>query len=147
MRFGGVPVILGLVVGGLRDIVPWLEQRRAAQGEVLINKSNIQMTLGSFYGELQLVRLLLWRAANLIERSLSCSAETAIAKYKASSLALKATQEFVQLLGWRGLDAEYSAQKRLRDARATAIFEGTNEIMLLHAFRELRRQVHTGGDL
>ena len=147
MRFGGAPVILGLVVGGLREIIPWIEQRRTAQGEVLLNKSNIQMKLGRIYGELQSVRLLLWRAAGLIDSGLPCGPETVIAKYQASAIAIEATQEFVQLLGWRGLDAEYPAQKRLRDARATAIFEGTNEIMLLHAFRDLRRQVHTGGDL
>lgn len=147
MRFGGVSVILGLVVGGLRDILPWLEHRRTAQGELLVNKSHIQLGLGRIYSELQTIRLLLWRAAALIDAGLPCGAETSIAKYKASTLALEATQEFVQLQGWRGLDAEYPAQKRLRDARATAIFEGTNEIMLLHAFRDFRRQARAGGDL
>lgn len=147
MRFGGVPVILGLVVGGLRDIVPWLEQRTVAQGEVLINKSNIQLTLGRYYGEVQSIRLLLWRAATLIDRGLPCGPETAIAKYRASQLAIEASQEFVRLMGWRGLHIDYPAQKRLRDAMTTSIFEGTNEILQLHAFRDLRRQVHGGGDL
>ena len=147
MRYGGVPVILGLTVGGLRDVVPWLESREVAPRGKLISKSNVQMTLGRFYGEVQAVRLLLWRIADLLDRGISCSAECAIAKYKASSLALEATGEFVQMMGWRGLDADYPAQKRLRDARATAIYEGTNEILLLNAFRDLRRRTRAGGDL
>ena len=51
------------------------------------------------------------------------------------------------MMGWRGLHADYPAQKRMRDARATAIYEGTNEILLLNAFRDLRRQVRSGGYL
>jgi alkylation response protein AidB-like acyl-CoA dehydrogenase len=147
MRYGGVPVILGLTVGGLRDVIPWLESREVAPRGRLIGKSNIQMSLGRFYSEVQVVRLLLWRTAALLDQGKAASSECAIAKYKASSLALEATQEFVQMLGWRGLHADWPAQKRLRDARATAIYEGTNEIMLLHAFRDLRRQARSGGDL
>jgi alkylation response protein AidB-like acyl-CoA dehydrogenase len=147
MRFGGVPVILGMVVGGLREILPWIEGRSVGHGESLVGKTNVQMTLGRIYSEVQMVRLLLWRVADSLDRGLPCGIETAITKYRASALAMESTQEFVRMMGWRGLDADYPAQKRLRDAMATSTFEGTNEVLQLHAFRDLRRQVHGGGDL
>jgi alkylation response protein AidB-like acyl-CoA dehydrogenase len=135
------------VVGGLRDIIPWLEGRMVAGGDALVSKSNIQMTLGRIYSEVQAVRLLLWRAAELIDRGAPYGPEAAMAKGRASMLAVEACRTFVELMGWRGLDPGYPAQKRLRDAMATSIFEGSNDIMHLHAFRDLRRQVHAGGDL
>jgi len=147
MRYGGVPVILGLTVGGLRDLLPWLESREVAPSGRLVSKTSVQLLVGRLYAEVQAVRLLLWRTASLLDRGIHCSTECAIAKFKASSLALEATQECVQLQGWRGLISDYTAQKRLRDARATAIYEGTNEVMLMHAFRDFRRQAHAGGQL
>jgi alkylation response protein AidB-like acyl-CoA dehydrogenase len=147
MRFGGVSVILGLTVGGLRDIVPVLEQRQVSLGEKLSQKSNIQMALGSYYSEVQSVRLLLWRAAKLIDDGLPYGSETAMAKFRASELAIAATQDFVRFMGWRGLDADYPAQKRLRDAMATSIFEGSNDVLKLKAYRDLCRQIHSGEGL
>jgi alkylation response protein AidB-like acyl-CoA dehydrogenase len=147
IRFGGASVILGIVVGGLRHIVPWLEQRRVAGGVPLITKSDVQMTLGRIHAEVQVVRMLMWRAAELIDQGKSCALETAVAKYKGSELAVDATGSFVQMLGWRGIDNDYPAHKRLRDARVTTLYEGTSQIQLLNIFRELRRSVHTGGAL
>ena len=145
MRFGGVPVILGLTVGGLRDIVPWVETRALSRDEMLMQKSDVQLRLGRYYAELQGVRMLLWRAAGLLDEGVPCGIETSMAKSRASALAMEATQNFVRMMGWRGIDGAYPAQKRMRDAMATSIFEGTNEILDLHAFRDLRRQFHAAG--
>jgi alkylation response protein AidB-like acyl-CoA dehydrogenase len=147
IRFGGASVILGIVVGGLRHIVPWLEQRRVTGGVPLINKSDVQITLGRIHAEVQVVRMLMWRAADLLDQGKPCSVETAVAKFKGSELAVEATGHFVQMLGWRGIDNDYPAHKRLRDARVTTIYEGTSQIQLLNLFRELRRSIHTGGNL
>ncbi len=66
-----------------------------------------------------------------------------MAKFRASELAIAATQDFVKFMGWRGLDSDYPAQKRLRDAMATSIFEGSNDVLKLFAFRDLCRQIHS----
>ncbi len=145
IRFGGAAVILGIVVGGLRDLVPWLEERRVAPDDLLITKSDVQQTLGQLYAEVQATRLLMWRAADLLDRGLPCSAETAAAKLLASELAVRATNAMAQLYGWRGVDAAWPAAKRLRDARATTIYEGTTQIQQQSLCRELRRSIHTGG--
>lgn len=145
IRFGGAAVILGVVVGALRDAVPWLEERRVAPGEPLIAKSDVQLALGHLFAEVQAVRHLMWRAADLLDQGRPCSTETACAKYLASELAVRATNELAQLHGWRGVDGECSISKRLRDARATTIYEGTSQLQRLNLCRELRRSIRRGG--
>ncbi len=53
IRFGGTPVILGITVGALRDIVPFLETRKVFPDEPLIQKSHIQLQLGDLYSEVR----------------------------------------------------------------------------------------------
>ncbi len=145
MRFGGAPVILGLTVGALRDVLPWLEERQVGQGEPLVNRGEVQQALGGLMAEVQAVRGLMWRVAELLDRGEPCSVETASTKLLASELALRATHQCVQLMGWRGLDARWPAAKRWRDARATTIYEGTSEVQRLNLGRALRRSLHGEG--
>ena len=139
IRFGGTVVILGIAVGALRDALPWVESRTVYPGEPLAVKSNVQMDLADIYAEIQSVRMLLWRCADMLDAGQPCSIETSMAKLRASELAVSATNTVVQLMGWRGIDSESPIQKRLRDARATTIYEGTSQVQLLNIFREVRR--------
>jgi alkylation response protein AidB-like acyl-CoA dehydrogenase len=147
IRFGGAAVILGIVVGALRDVVPWVGDRRVYGDEPLVAKSHVQLELAEIYTGVRSVRHLLWRAAELLDRRAPCSVETSMAKLSASRLAVDATNRIVQLYGWRGIDREYAIEKRMRDARVTTIYEGTSEIQLLNIFRELTRSIADGGDL
>lgn len=147
IRFGGSSVILGVVVGALREVVPWLEQRRVYGGEPLINQSHVQLLLGELYSEVRAVRMLSWRAADLLDAGAPCSLETSIAKLRASELAVRATNEIAQLYGWRGIDNDYAIHKRLRDARVTTIYEGTSEVQRLTIFRALRASLASDGNL
>jgi alkylation response protein AidB-like acyl-CoA dehydrogenase len=147
MRFGGGSVLLGLVVGALREILPWLESRSVLPGEPLVNKSHVQMVLGDVYAELRCLRHLLWQAARALDAGRRVSLDTAILKLRASRLAERATSEIAQLWGWRGIDNDYAIQKRMRDARVTTIYEGTSEIQLLNVFGELRRTLRGDQEL
>lgn len=139
IRFGGTVVILGIAVGALRDALPWVESRIVYPGEPLAVKSNVQLDLAAIYTEIQGVRMLLWRCAEMLDAGQPCLIETSMAKLRASELAVSATNTVVQLMGWRGIDNTNPIQKRLRDARATTIYEGTSQIQLLNIFREVRR--------
>lgn len=145
IRFGGAAVILGVVVGGLREVLEWVEGRRVHPDDPLVSKGDVQQGLGRIYAEVQAIRLLMWRAADLLDAGQPCASETACAKYLASELAVRASNELCQLYGWRGIDGGWPAAKRLRDARATTIYEGTSQVQLLNLFRELRRSLHGDG--
>jgi alkylation response protein AidB-like acyl-CoA dehydrogenase len=134
-------------LGALRNVLPFVSERRVYPDELLIEKSHVQLLLGRIYSELQGARALLERAVTLAEAGSPFAAEAAMAKYVGTDLAMRATSEIVQLYGWRGIDADYGAEKRFRDARITTIFEGSSELQLLLAFRDLRRRIGEDGDL
>lgn len=105
VRFGGASVILGIVVGALRELPAWLDSRKTWPDEPLGEKSHVKLLLGELFTEVRATRLLLWRAAELLDKGLPCGTETSMAKLYASRLAVRATNELVQLYGWRGIDA------------------------------------------
>ena len=49
-------------------------------------------------------------------------------KVFASDTAMKVTTDAVQILGGYGYMKEYPVEKRMRDAKITQIYEGTNQI-------------------
>ena len=51
-----------------------------------------------------------------------------MAKLFASDTAMKVTTDAVQIFGGYGYMKEYPAEKRMRDAKITQIYEGTNQI-------------------
>lgn len=136
IRLGGSAVICGIVRGALRDVMPWIEDRQVYGGR-LIQKSHIQLTLGSIYGRLLSVRQEVQRCAMLREQKQPYHTQASLAKLHAAELAIDATSEIVQMFGWRGIDNQYPIQKRYRDARQTTIFEGTSEVQKSNLFHLL----------
>lgn len=54
-----------------------------------------------------------------------------MAKLFASDMAMQVTSDAIQIMGGYGYMREYPAEKRLRDAKVTQIYEGTNQIQRL----------------
>jgi alkylation response protein AidB-like acyl-CoA dehydrogenase len=63
--------------------------------------------------------------------------ESAMAKYYASEVCVKAATEAVQIFGGYGYTKDYPAEKYYRDAKLCTIGEGTSEIQKLVISREL----------
>lgn len=147
MRISGAAVMLGIVVGAIREVMPWVESRTVAAGDPLANLSHVQLQLGDAMAEVWAIRRMIWHAADVFDAGGNPATEVSVAKLKASELAIRATGEILQMYGWRGIDNEYSIQKRYRDARVTSIFEGTNEILRVNLFREYQKVLRQGGDL
>jgi butyryl-CoA dehydrogenase len=51
-----------------------------------------------------------------------------MAKLYASDVAMRVTTDSVQILGGYGYMKDYPAEKYMRDAKITQIYEGTNQI-------------------
>ena len=60
-----------------------------------------------------------------------------MAKCFASDAAMAITTDAVQILGGYGYVREYPAERFMRDAKITQIYEGTNQIQRLVIAREL----------
>jgi alkylation response protein AidB-like acyl-CoA dehydrogenase len=65
------------------------------------------------------------------------SRDAAVAKLIASDAAMKVTTDAVQVLGGYGYTRDYSAERYMREANVTQIFEGTNQIQRLVISRQL----------
>ena len=76
--------------------------------------------------------------------------DAAVAKLIASDAAMKVTTDAVQVLGGYGYTRDFPAERYMREAKVTQIFEGTNQIQRLVIGRQLLRAALvrlTGGDV
>ena len=78
--------------------------------------------------DIESARMLVYRAAWLKDQGLPYGTASAIAKLKASEVAMKHTIEAVQIHGGNGYVKEYHVERLMRDAKITQIYEGTSEI-------------------
>jgi len=80
---------------------------------------------------LEVARLLTWRAASIMNKGLRNSLEASMGKAKAGRAATLVTQKCVELLGPLGYSREWLVEKWMRDSKITDLFEGTGQIQTL----------------
>ena len=79
--------------------------------------------------EIELARLMVYKAAWLLERKEKFVKEAAMAKLFASEMANRVTHEAIQIHGGYGYAKEHPLERYYRDARLFEIFQGTSEIL------------------
>jgi len=99
----------------------------------------IRFTLADMATEIAAARQLTLRAAWLKQAGQPHGSEGAMAKLFASRVAVKASQDAIQVLGGYGYTREFPAERYYRDAKITEIYEGTSEIQRIVISRELLR--------
>jgi acyl-CoA dehydrogenase len=87
--------------------------------------------------EVDAARLLVWRAAWLMDHGKPCGTESAMAKCFGSDVAMRTALEALQIFGGYGYMRDYPIEKLVRDAKLLQIYEGTNEIQRLVISREV----------
>lgn len=87
--------------------------------------------------EIDAARLLVWRAASLMDQGASCGLESAMAKCFGSDVGMKSALDALQIFGGYGYMKDYPVEKLVRDAKLLQIYEGTNEIQRLVISREV----------
>lgn len=97
----------------------------------------IQWKLADMLTQLMAARLLARRAAWLKQHGRAYGAEAAMAKLYASEMSSRVTNMALQVYGGWGYICEYPAERLLRDAKITELYEGTSEIQRLVIARKL----------
>jgi len=106
-------------------------KERHAFGKPIIMNQAIAFKLANMVTEIDASRLLIWRAAWLAKNGGYRNGEGSMSKYKASEVAVRVTEEAIQILGGYGYTREYPVERWHRDAKIHTIFEGTSEIQQL----------------
>ena len=113
-------------------------QERQQFGRPIAEFQGLQFLIAEMGMKLEAARSLTYAAATRSERSApDLSFFGAAAKCFASDVAMQVTTDAVQLLGGYGYTRDFLAERMMRDAKITQIYEGTNQVQRIVLAREL----------
>lgn len=149
----GLKIALGALDSGRLGIAAGATGLAQAALDVATDYANQRVQFGRTIGEFEGLQFLLAdmaaavgnaRASYLLaarkrDAGKPFSRDAAIAKLTATDAAMKVTTDAVQVLGGYGYTRDFPVERYLREAKATQIFEGTNQIQRLVIARELLR--------
>lgn len=119
---------LGIAAGALEDAVKY-SRERIQFGAPISSFQAIQHMLADMATEVEAARALLYATARTIDAGEKKFAkESAMTKLFCSDVAMKVTVDALQVYGGYGYMREYPMEKRMRDAKITQIYEGTNQV-------------------
>jgi len=128
---------VGIAQGALDLAVSYAKQRIQFNKPIMENQG-IQFMLADMATKVEASRLLVYNAAEMIDRGdKNVRKYAAMAKLFASDAAMEVTNDAIQVLGGYGYIKEYPAERMMRDAKITQIYEGTNQIQRLVIARTL----------
>jgi alkylation response protein AidB-like acyl-CoA dehydrogenase len=114
-------------------------QERVQFGKPIAEHQAVAFRLADMALRVDASRLLVWRAARMLDAGERATTEAAMAKLHASETAMWCTWAAVQTLGGWGYSREYPVEKWMRDAKLEEIEEGTSDIQRLVISRGLLR--------
>lgn len=135
-RIGIASQALGIAQGAYERALQYAQERKTF-GKPIMAHQAIAFKLADMAVEVEAARLLVWKAAWKKGIDDNIGIEGAMAKLKASSVAMAVTTEAVQVLGGYGYVKEYHVERMMRDAKITQIYEGTSEIQKIVISRGL----------
>ena len=123
-------VAVGLAQAALDEAVAYAKERHQF-GQPIASFEMIQSMIADMAMKVDAARLLVYRACWLRDEGVNFTKEAAMAKCYAADVAMEVTTDAIQIMGGYGYSKDYPAEKRMRDAKITQIYEGTNQIQRL----------------
>jgi short-chain 2-methylacyl-CoA dehydrogenase len=135
-RIGVAAMGVGLAQGALDEAISYAKERQAF-GQAISKFQSIQAKIADLSAQIEAARLLTWRAALEKDTGQSFTLTAAQAKLITGRLAVRATEEAVQIHGGYGYIEEYPVCRFYRDAKILTIGEGTDEVQQMVIARQL----------
>jgi len=129
-RLSVAAICLGVAKEAL-DLSLKYSLERVQFGKPIGDQQAVKFMLADMAGLIYSLESTLYRTADLCDRKMPFSRESAICKLLASEYLGQIVDKAVQIHGGMGYMADYPIERMYRDARITRIFEGTNEIQRL----------------
>jgi short-chain 2-methylacyl-CoA dehydrogenase len=135
-RIGVAALGVGLAQGALDEAIAYAKERRT-WGKPISSYQAIQVKIADISSQIEAARLLTYRAAVQKDRGEPFGLAAAQAKLISGRLAVRATEEAVQIHGGYGYIEEYPVCRFYRDAKILTIGEGTDEVQQMLIARQL----------
>jgi alkylation response protein AidB-like acyl-CoA dehydrogenase len=119
---------LGIARAAFEDSVAYINERKQS-GRKIIEFQGIQFMLADLASELALTESWLWQVASWVDGGeKDFGIEASLLKMRASDLAMRVSTDAVQFHGGYGYCKDFRAERLMRDAKITQIWEGTNQV-------------------
>jgi len=130
---------VGIAQAALDAALKYAQERRQF-GKAIAEFQAIQLLLAEMATELEASRLLVYQTARFKDRGGRYTRHAAMAKLKASTIAMKCANLAIQIHGGAGYMTDHPVERYFRDAKLMEIGEGTSQIQMLVIARELLRE-------
>ncbi|ADU32343.1 acyl-CoA dehydrogenase [Evansella cellulosilytica] len=135
-RIGIAAQALGIAEAALEQATNYAKERKQF-GKTIGSQQAIALKLADMATKVEAAKLLTYRAAYLHEHRKPCEKEVSMSKSYASTIAMEAATEAIQVFGGYGYTEAYPVERFFRDAKVTQIYEGTNEIQRIVISKQL----------
>jgi alkylation response protein AidB-like acyl-CoA dehydrogenase len=135
-RISIAALALGIAQGAFESALKYSQERKQF-GQPIFDFEAIQFKLADMATQIDAARLLTTRAARMKDQKRPTTKESAMAKLFASEIAVKVSEEAIQIHGGYGYIKDYPAEKYWRDSKLCTIGEGTSEVQRLVIARQL----------
>lgn len=127
---------VGIAQGAYEAAVKYAKERQQF-GRPIAEFQAIQFKLADMATQTEAARLLTMQAAAMKDAGKKTTQQSAMAKLFASEVAVKVSEESVQIHGGYGYTKDYPAEKYWRDSKLCTIGEGTSEIQRMVIAKQL----------
>jgi len=139
-RLGIAACATGLAQAALDLAVGYAAQRQQF-GRAIGEFQGMQFLLADMAAAVESARATYLLAARMRDADRPFSRQASIAKLVATDAAMKVTTDAVQVLGGYGYTRDFPAERYMREAKVTQIFEGTNQIQRMVIARSLLKEL------
>lgn len=134
-RIGIASQALGIGQVAVDEAIEYSKIRQAFGGPIA-RFQGLQWMMADSEMEMEAARLLTWKAAMMKDKGVRYTKEAAMAKLYASEAAVRSADRSLQIHGGAGYSSDFNIERYYRDAKITAIYEGTSEILRIVIARD-----------
>jgi alkylation response protein AidB-like acyl-CoA dehydrogenase len=129
-------IAVGMGQGALDYAIDYM-RKGSFMDESLLKSQGVQFLVADMAIAVEAARLLVYEAASLIDEETANTLKSAIAKCFATDMAIRVSEQAMDILGPEGVSEDHPVEMFMRDAKLLQILEGTNQIQRLIISRTL----------
>jgi acyl-CoA dehydrogenase len=127
---------VGLARAAMEHAISYSKER-ITFGKPIASHQAVNFMIADMAKDIDAARLLVWRAAYIIDKGQRNTKEASMAKAFAADTAMRVATDAVQIFGGYGYSKEYPVEKLMRDAKIFQIYEGTSQIQRVIIAKEI----------